>query len=131
MARKFVRYTGDTKKYPLCSSPNLLVKEQVYEVLQIINLHTQVNYVLRGLEGFTYPAMWFTDSKKEDYKHRNTYHGIAHEKPILGKRYKCFLFDEGSKLLPVLTSTVIGYERLSQDVFYVRTLISDYYISFD
>lgn len=128
MARKFVQYSGNTKEYPRCSPPYQLTQGQTYEVIQIINLGTQVNYRLRGLEGFVYPSYWFTTSRKEDYKHRNTYHGVAHEKPILGKRYKCYLLD-GNNLITVLTSTVEGYEQMQGGIYYVRTKNSQYYIN--
>lgn len=128
MARKFVLYTGDTKEYPRCSKPNFLVKGHVYEVVQIINLGTQVNYRLRGLEGFAYPSNWFKAEKEANYKHRNTFHGVAHEKPILGKQYRCYLLD-GNNLITVLTSTVEGYEQMQGGICYVRTMDSQYYIN--
>ena len=128
MARKFVQYNGDTTPYPWCATSEYLVKDQVYEVVQEIDLHTQVNYVLYGLEGFVYPSNWFTPSKEENYKFCKVLHGTAHEKPIVGKRFTCYLYD-GDNLLPVLTSTVKGLERLSGHMIRVYTQNSVYYIT--
>ena len=127
MAKRIVRYTGDTVTAYPCSSPNKLVAGKEYNVILSRDKGHQTNYTLDGVEG-EFNANWFEDVACDE---KPIYLGFSSDIPKIGERYSCTRMEFVCGLLKLIecsTSKVQKFDYLGNNVYQVATLNSIYVI---
>ena len=126
MAKK-VRYNGGTLSYYPCSDPNILDEGKEYEVAFSRDRGWQTDYTLKGVNG-EFNSVWFNEVSSED----KVYMAIAHEVPVIGKRYSCYKieFINGQpELIGRYTSNVKGINYMGNNIYEVTTHNSVYIVN--
>ena len=128
MAKKVVRYNGDTMSFYPCSNPNNLVVGKEYEVVLARDKGCQTNYTLKGVDG-EFNSIWFDDVFSDEKK---IYLGYGTEIPKIGERYICTRMEFVSGVLHLVecsTSKVQKMDYLGNNVYQVTTLNSIYIVA--
>lgn len=126
MAKK-VRYNGGTQSYYSCSDPTKLVVGKEYEVILSRDRGYQTDYTLKGVDG-EYNSVWFDEVCSND----KVYMAIAHEVPVIGKRYHCNKIEVSngqSKSIGWYTSTVKEIRYMGNNIYHVTTRNSVYIVN--
>lgn len=131
---KQVIYNGGTKTKDSCDSSSLLQKGKQYELVQVIPLYFQSNYVLKGVEG-SFNSAWFdevTSAYKEEYIATSSY------EPIVGCGFRCYRIVKKGRFIKkiavqkITTSPVISVEKIMTSalsvLYKVETQHSIYYV---
>jgi len=121
---KLVRYNGGTESYTYCSSPNVLTKGKVYEVVdeKVYNFHT--NYLLNGVIG-EFNSVWFDTANPIP---KTTHFALASTVPTVGTCMEHFVrFNTTTQEWErYLHSSLIEEIDLIGDVYVVHTKNSIY-----
>ena len=118
---KLVRYNGKKDSYSGCSSPENLVKGQVYMVISRDIGTWQTNYTLEGVEGY-YNSVWF--DTVEEYEESLTNMAISKNKPQVGLRaqlLRVVYSGESVSLQNWRTSTVQEVKHLTNNLYQIKT----------
>lgn len=126
MAKK-VRYNGGTLSYYGCSDPTNLVVGKEYEVVLSKDRGWQTDYTLKGVDG-EFNSVWFDEVSSDD----KVYMAIAHEVPMIAKRYSCYKLEfigGQPKLIAWSTSTVKGINYMGNNIYQITTRNSVYIVN--
>lgn len=127
--KKLVRYNGDTEAYYPCTDPkDLLIKGNIYEVVDVLVFGFHTKYILEGING-EFNSIWF-DEVKSDPK---VYMAIAYNLPVIGQPYTCCKINaSGDQKLNVTaqsTSKVKSFYYLGNNIYEVITQNSKYIVT--
>ena len=124
---KHLRYNGGTQSYYGCSDPTTLIVGKEYEVILSRDRGCQTDYTLKGVNG-EFNSVWFDEVSSDD----KVYMAIAHEIPVIGRRYSCckMEFINGQpKLIGWSTSPVKGISYVGNNIYQVTTCNSVYIVN--
>ena len=126
MAKK-VRYNGGTESYYGCSDPTDLVVGKEYEVVLSKDRGWQTDYTLKDVDG-EFNSVWFDEISSDD----KVYIAIAHEVPVIGKKYSCYkieFINSKPTLIAYTTNTVKSINHMGNNIYQVTTHNSVYIVN--